>query len=238
MTIQTNFLVIFILPISSTLLPLVPFLPLLPITSFLVVVTSLNSHLLHQQRYSSTSIAVTSIDIILSQRELNRRIQQDTDRRERLLRRNQDIMADDAVPPAAAAVDPAIAALLDSNNTNSLQLNATLQALLNHFATPSTQVHDLFESPDPFNLGTRSGLTAYEQACKPLPSKWNGGSSDYPTLIIELIDKARDCKWDATNGTGIITIPQDGTDINILSQTIPYLLTRVLVILLCMLDSP
>ena len=115
-----------------------------------------------------------------------------------------------------APIDPALAAFLTGANTNNAQLNTTLQALLTHFTTPTIPVHDLYASPNAFNLAQRSGLTAYEKACEPLKVKWDGGSTGYPSFIIELRDRARDCKWDTPGITGIMNIPQDASTINIL----------------------
>ena len=150
---------------------------------------------------------------ILSPDELSTRACQQAQRQERFLRRT---MPDEIAAPAA--LDPALAAILETNNTNSAQLNTTLAALLAHFATPTQQVHDLCASPNPLNLAQRSGLTAYEKACEALDTKWDGSASDYPTFVVELGDRSRDCKWDATNGSGILDIPQDGTTLNIITN--------------------
>ena len=209
--IQTNFLSL------SFIVPLLLVLPSTHNTSVLPYVDLFDPYylliqhappfsLIEQQRYAPKSdlpkqqgylhTSLRSISTILSQEEQNRRIQQEIQRQIRRQRRNEPIMADEN-PPDPAVVDPAVAALLATNNTNNVQLNATLQALLNHFATPTAQIHDLFESPNAFNLSNRSGLTAYEQACSALDFKWDGGASQYPTFLIELQDRVRDCKWAA-----------------------------------------
>ena len=170
---------------------------------------SINCHLPH---YYTNHCSLSANPLLIISAEQNQA------RRDRFYRRQQrrslNNMEDDAAagPPA----DPNLAAILASANTNNAQLNATLQALLAHFATPLTPVHDLFSSNLPFNLAHRSGLTAYEQACAPLKTKWDGSADEYPTLLIELRDKARDCKWDAPGDTGITTIPQAGNNFNIL----------------------
>ena len=183
---------------------------------------ALKSNLPQQHSYLTPSLSEPSTDTILSPQEIDRRLQQDILRRQRLERRNLAMSSETedtglpAEPPVPVPVDPALTTLLTNANTNNEQLNATLQVLLTHFSAPSVPVHDLFASNQPFNLAHQSGLAAYEQACAPLKSKWNGGPSDYPTFLIELRDCARDCKWDASGTTGIVNIPQHGRAINVL----------------------
>ena len=164
------------------LVSIINFVSILPIISTTSIIQSLcqlrlshfklqpqrcysTSGLRHQQAISCSLSAKFSLTIT-SQQNHARRNRFFCRQFERDQTRGQTINMEDTGATAGTAgaappTDPNLAALLASANTNNVQLNATLQALLNHFATPSVPVHDLFASSQPFNLAHRSGLTAY-----------------------------------------------------------------------------
>ena len=71
---------------------------------------------------------------------------------------------------------------------------------------PRTSVFDPFAHDIPFDLATRSGSQAYNDASAPLDEEWNGDVSTFPSFVVALRLRASEAKWDATAPYGILQI--------------------------------
>ena len=86
-------------------------------------------------------------------------------------------------------------------------IQALATAITNMNNPPTTvPITDLFSSGQPFNLATRSGLTAYEQSSEPLKNVWDGEAATFPSFVIQLHLRANKAKWNATDASGILEI--------------------------------
>ena len=70
-------------------------------------------------------------------------------------------------------------------------------------ATPRTPVHDLYSSPEPFILSTRSGIQVFEKISQPLSEVWDGTIASFPVFVINLRLRANKGKWNALKPQGI-----------------------------------
>ena len=90
-------------------------------------------------------------------------------------------MADNAaIADALNALTQAITAM-NQNTTNTAQAAHAPPAPVNPQA-----LLDPFASPDPFDLSTQAGSSAYLDACAPLPDLWDGSIAAFPSFIVAL----------------------------------------------------
>ena len=112
-----------------------------------------------------------------------------------------------AVPQAAPpAVDAALAAAL-TQLANAIN-NFAPAAAGPGGAIPAAPVPllDPFASNAPFDLSTRSGLTAFTQAGSALDDLWDGTVDKFPSFVIGLRVKAQEVRWNAAPPHGILSI--------------------------------
>jgi hypothetical protein len=103
-------------------------------------------------------------------------------------------MADQAVADALTALAGAIATM----NANNLANNA---ARLPHVA-----ITDFFDNVSPFDLSTRAGSTAFQQACTALDEPWDGPVDAFPAFIIAVKMRSTEVRFDAPAPQGIFSI--------------------------------
>ena len=121
--------------------------------------------------------------------------------------------------PAPKGGEPVPQAALDNTQIATLLTNLTgaldgMQTQMGNLADaismmpggdPLTEtrkpVTDLFANNDPFDLSTRSGLSAMDKMEEKLDVEWNGETQGFPAFILELEIRGRACHWnDATSG--------------------------------------
>ena len=98
------------------------------------------------------------------------------------------------------------------NDALALAISSLAAAVANINSAPqSIPIHDLFASGNALNLGTRSGMEAYEKMVEPLSQVWDGTPASFPTFIMNLRLRASKSKWNATGPSGIMDV--DGNNI-------------------------
>lgn len=78
-------------------------------------------------------------------------------------------------------------------------------------------VIDLFDDLAPFDLSSRAGQFAYSKASAILDVTWDGAnSSSFHNLVVALLTRSAECKFDAPSPYGIVDVPTSpGTTANI-----------------------
>ena len=92
-------------------------------------------------------------------------------------------------------------------------LAAAITALSNaiaNFHPPAAPAHhavfDPFAADQPFDLTTRQGAQAYNEASSPLDEIWDGSVNTFPSFIVNLQIRAQEAKWNSTAPHDIITV--------------------------------
>ena len=125
--------------------------------------------------------------------------------------RRQQAMAD---PPAQQAPDAAALAQAINGLVGFLQQQQQQQPPPAPVAQPPAPLLDLFDSDQPFDLSTRAGSSAFNQACGALDLKWNGLVDTFPAFVTSLQLRAREVGWDRAGATNIMLV----NGLNILDQ--------------------
>ena len=115
--------------------------------------------------------------------------------------RRQQAMADQN--PAQQAPDAALAQAING-------LVAFLQQQQQPPAAPVQQpaapLLNLYDSDQPFDLSTRAGSSAFNQACEPLDAKYDGTVDTFPAFVTSLRLRAREVGWDRAGATNILIV--------------------------------
>ena len=111
---------------------------------------------------------------------------------------------------AAPPVDPNLGLIAAVNALTTLitTLNAagTLGGGAVAAPTAATPLLDPFASTLPFDLASRAGSSAFNDASAPLDVTWDGTPDTFPSFIISLRIRAAECNWNAPAPQGIISI--------------------------------
>ena len=99
-----------------------------------------------------------------------------------------------------------------SDSNDAPDATAVLNGLLEWLNTNATTaghststIYDLYNNANPFNLATRLGLQAMNDAFAPLVmddiDKWDGDVITFPDLILSLTERYEECNWDAPDSS-------------------------------------
>ena len=117
--------------------------------------------------------------------------------------RRHQAMADQ---PAQQAPDAAALAQAINGLVGFLQQQQQQQPPPAPVAQPPAPLLDLFDSDQPFDLSTRAGSSAFNQACGALDLKWNGSVDTFPVFVTSLQLRAREVSWDRAGATNIMLV--------------------------------
>ena len=67
-------------------------------------------------------------------------------------------------------------------------------------------VLDPFASTDPFDLSSRAGASAYQLSSSPLDELWDGTVASFPSMVVSLRLRSRECRWNAPSPQGILKV--------------------------------
>ena len=73
-------------------------------------------------------------------------------------------------------------------------------------AAAHVPIHDLYLSPNAFDLSTRAGLDALKEISKPLDCIWDGTGQTFPAFLVAIKLRANEGHWNATGATGIFDV--------------------------------
>jgi hypothetical protein len=121
--------------------------------------------------------------------------------------------------PAAPAAAPANPATNDQLAAALIALTGVLTSLQNQQNQPRPPViQDPFSSSNAFDLSSRAGESAFKLASAPLDTTWDGTTATFPAFIVSLRIRATEARWNATDGTGIMTYTVGGRALNLLDN--------------------
>jgi hypothetical protein len=103
-------------------------------------------------------------------------------------------MADQAIADALAALAGAIATM----NANNIANNVA--------PPPHVAITIFFDNVSPFDLSSRAGSTAFQQAYTALDEPWDGTVNSFPAFILAVKMQSTEVRFDAPAPQGIFNI--------------------------------
>ena len=102
------------------------------------------------------------------------------------------------VPPPTTVDNTALASAISA-------LSAAIAAM-HPPAIITPPVLDPFASTDPFDLSSRAGASAYQLSSSPLDELWDGTVASFPSMVLSLCLRFRECRWNASSPQGILKV--------------------------------